>query len=201
MEGLQGDIERLYSPGEVALHLDIERQTATKYARIFEDNGYNFHKDEKGNRAYTDTNIMMFKDLINQRNKPGVTLESAAKSLVAIYKKKTITVSDTTLHTENEQYNQVIDNNLVKELIELMRKLDALAEENKEIKEHLEKQESFNKALVEQLQQFDRGSKERHNQLTHSLRESMENQKLIAAAAEEQKKEQKKGFFARLLGK
>lgn len=198
MEGLQGDIERLYAPGEVALHLDMERQTVTKYARIFEDNGYNFHKDEKGNRAYTDTNIMMFKDLINQRNKPGVTLESAAKSLVAIYKKKTITVSDTTLHTENEQYNQVIDNDLVKEL---MRKLDALSEENKEIKEHLEKQESFNKALVEQLQQFDRGSKERHNQLTQSLRESMENQKLIAAAAEEQKKEQKKGFFARLLRK
>ncbi|WP_299833694.1 hypothetical protein [uncultured Metabacillus sp.] len=198
MEGLQDDIERLYSPGEVALHLDIERQTVTKYARIFEDNGYNFHKDEKGNRAYTDTNIMMFKDLINQRNKPGVTLESAAKSLVAIYKKKTITASVTTLHTENEQYNQVIDNDLVKKL---MKKLDALAEENKEIKEHLKKQESFNKALVEQLQQFDRGSKERHNQLTQSLRESMENQKLIAAAAEEQKKEQKKGFFARLLGK
>ncbi|MFE4525769.1 hypothetical protein ACFRCQ_27395 [Cytobacillus firmus] len=197
MEGLQGDIERLYSPGEVALHLDIERQTVTKYARIFEDNSYNFHKDEKGNRTYTDTNIMMFKDLINQRNKPGVTLESAAKSLVAIYKKKTITTSVTTLHTENKQYNQVIDNNLVEEL---MRKLDALAEENKEIKEHLKKQESFNKALVEQLQQFDRGSKERHNQLTQSLRESMENQKLIAAAAEEQKKEQKKGFFARLLG-
>ncbi|MFU2018840.1 MarR family transcriptional regulator [Peribacillus butanolivorans] len=45
-------IERLYSPGEVADHLGIERQTVIKYARLLEQKGYNFHKDEKGNRNY-----------------------------------------------------------------------------------------------------------------------------------------------------
>ncbi|PRA73799.1 DNA-binding protein, partial [Peribacillus simplex] len=75
-------IERLYSPGEVADYLGIERQTVTKYARLLEQNGYTFHKDEKGNRNYTDSNIMMFKELIKQRNRPGITLEGAAKSIV-----------------------------------------------------------------------------------------------------------------------
>ncbi|MFE0507912.1 hypothetical protein ACWF7H_26700 [Peribacillus butanolivorans] len=65
-------------------YLGIKRQTVTKYARLLEQNGYNFHKDEKGNRNYTDSNIMMFKELIKQRNRPGITLEAAAKSIVAI---------------------------------------------------------------------------------------------------------------------
>jgi hypothetical protein len=62
--------------------------------------------------------------------------------------------------------------------------MTALREENQEIKEHLEKQENFNKALIEQLQHFERGSKERDNALMHSLKESMENRKQIAAASE-----------------
>ncbi|MFE4140473.1 hypothetical protein ACFX4I_01205 [Peribacillus sp. YIM B13472] len=53
-----GQIERLYSPGEAADYLGIERQTVTKYALLLEQNGYTFHKDEKGNRNYTNTNII-----------------------------------------------------------------------------------------------------------------------------------------------
>jgi hypothetical protein len=74
MKESNDNVERLYSPEEVADYFGIERQTVTKYALLFEDKGYNFHKVDKGRRAYTDTNIMMFKDLITQRNKPGITL-------------------------------------------------------------------------------------------------------------------------------
>jgi predicted RNase H-like nuclease (RuvC/YqgF family) len=199
MDEIQNSIERLYSPGDVALHLNIERQTVTKYATLFEKNGYNFHKDIKGNRAYTDTNIMMFKDLITQRNKPGVTLEAAAKSLTAIYKKDPITLSVTNNVTHSEQDISV----MMEAIKELTKEVAALREENQDIKEHLEKQESFNKALVEQLQQLDRGSIERHNYITQSLKETLETQKLLAAAAEESKQNEqtKKSFFARLFGR
>lgn len=181
MEASNNHVERLYSPGEVADHLEIERQTVTKYARLFEDNGYNFHKDDKGNRTYTDTNIMMFKDLITQRNTPGITLESAAKSLTAIYKSKSITPSDTNLHSEKERHNQVTDKNVV----------ESLRQEITAIKEHLEKQDRFNEALIQQLQKMDSVNIDRHNQLAQLLKESQENQKLIAAARkEENEKEQ-----------
>src|SRR4051812_15205261 len=171
-------IERLYSPGEVSDHLEIERQTVTKYARLFEENGYNFHKDDKGRRLYTDTNILMFKDLINQRNKHGITLETAAKSLTELYKSKSITVSDTELHT-----------------------IETLLQEVQALKERLDKQEQFNEALINQLQKMDRSSLERHNHLTQSLKETMEERKLIAATMEEEEKAKKKGFFARLFGR
>ena len=101
-------IERLYSPGEVADYLGIERQTVTKYARLLEQNGYNFLKDEKGNRNYTDSNIMMFKELIKQRNRPGITLETAAKSIVAIYESKVVFLSDTLIPSDITRFKQDI---------------------------------------------------------------------------------------------
>jgi DNA-binding transcriptional MerR regulator len=87
---------------------------------------------------------------------------------------------------------------LAKELRSLREELASLREENQEIKEQLNKQEGFSRVLVEQLQQLDRGSMERHNQLTQSLKESLVAQKQIAAVKEEQPK---KGFFAKLFGK
>jgi DNA-binding transcriptional MerR regulator len=87
---------------------------------------------------------------------------------------------------------------LAKELRSLREELAALREENQEIKEQLNKQEGFSRFLVEQLQQLDRGSMERHNQLTQSLKESLVAQKQIAAVKEEQPK---KGVFAKLFGK
>lgn len=90
------------------------------------------------------------------------------------------------------------------EIKALREELLALREENREIKQHLEKQEGFNKALMEQLQYLERGSKERDATLMQSLKESLENRKLIAATSENLDNNPdkiKKGFFARLFGK
>jgi hypothetical protein len=89
---------------------------------------------------------------------------------------------------------------LVEELRALRQEVAALREENHDIKEHLKRQEQFNKILVEQLQQnfqqIERGSLERHKQLTQSLKESMEYRKLLAAVIEEEnQKTKRKGLF------
>ncbi|WP_298469890.1 MerR family transcriptional regulator [uncultured Psychrobacillus sp.] len=93
---------------------------------------------------------------------------------------------------------------IAEELKAMREELAVLREENQEIKTHLENQENFNKALLEQLQKFERGSVERDDQLTKAIKEAQEQKKLIAAANENpdtNPDKQKKGFFARLIGK
>ncbi|MGG0845507.1 hypothetical protein [Peribacillus simplex] len=145
------EIERLYSPGEVADYLGIERQTVTKYARLLEQNGYTFHKDEKGNRNYTDTNIMMFKELIKQRNRPGITLEAAAKSIVSIYKSKGIIPSDTILPSDITRFEQ-----------DITARLD---QQDKTI----EKQSELIRVLVERLSEKTKYEEERDKKFNERL--------------------------------
>ncbi|MGG0285883.1 hypothetical protein ABEY41_12355 [Peribacillus butanolivorans] len=87
---------------------------------------------------------------------------------------------------------------IAEELKTLCEKLVSLREENQEIKIHLENQENFNKALVEQPQKFERGNVERNDQLTKTIKEAKEKKKLIA---DTNRDKHKKGFFARLIGK
>ncbi|NER40542.1 hypothetical protein G3M54_05030 [Bacillus megaterium NBRC 15308 = ATCC 14581] len=112
MEGLQGNLEALYSPGEVASQLNIQRQTVTKYARIFETEGFVFHKDEKGTRAHTNTNNSMFRRVTDAKSKPGITLETAIKGVIPMYKKDSITPGVTELSAENEHYKEVTNEKL-----------------------------------------------------------------------------------------
>lgn len=97
---------------------------------------------------------------------------------------------------------------LAEEIRLLREEIQAVRMDNQEIKDQLEQQKGFNQALIEQLQQYERGSLERHNNLTQSLKESMEQRKLIAAAVENLDKENnpgkkpnRKGLFRFLFGK
>jgi DNA-binding transcriptional MerR regulator len=196
MEGLLGSLEALYSPGEVASQLNIQRQTVTKYARIFESEGFVFHKDEKGNRAYTDTNISMFRRVTDAKNKPGITLETAVKGVVPMYMKESITSGVTEMSTENEHYKEVTN-----EKLDML--MQALAEQQKLILEQNKKIDS----LQEQLNEHRLDAKDRDIKLLEHIREHQKERKeemlLIAqnevAAAKQE--EQKKGFFARLFEK
>jgi DNA-binding transcriptional MerR regulator len=112
MEGFQGSLEALYSSGEVASQLNIQSQTVTKYARIFETKGFVFLKDEKGNRTYTDTNISIFRKVIDAKNKLGITLETVVKGIIPMYMKDPITPCVTEISTENEHYEKVTNEKL-----------------------------------------------------------------------------------------
>ncbi|WP_335482708.1 hypothetical protein [Priestia megaterium] len=195
MEGLQENLEALYSPGEVASQLNIQRQTVAKYARQCESEGFVFYKDEKGNRGYTDSNISMFRRITEAKNKPGITLETAVNRVVAMYKKSSITPGVTEISTENEQYKDVTN-----EKLDML--MQALAEQQKLILDQSQKIDS----LQEQLNEHRLDVKNRDTKLLEHIREHQKERKeemlLIAqnevAAAKES---QKKGFLARLFGK
>lgn len=97
---------------------------------------------------------------------------------------------------------------LAEEIRLLREEIQAVRMDNQEIKDQLEQQKGFNQALIKQLQQYERGSLERHNKLTESLKESMEQRKLIAATVETldkennpDKKPSRKGLFRFLFRK
>ena len=196
MEGLQGNFEALYSPGEVASQLNIQRQTVTKYARIFETEGFAFHKDEKGNRAYTDTNISMFRRVTDIKNRPGITLETAIKGVIPMYKKDSITPGVTEISNENEHHNDVTNGKLdmlmqalaeqQKLILEQSKKIDSLQEQ---LNEHRLDVKGRDTKLLEYIREHQKGSKEEMMFIA---------QNEVAAAKQE---EQKKSFLARLFGK
>ncbi|MGG0847788.1 hypothetical protein [Peribacillus simplex] len=188
-------IERLYTPGEVADYLGIERQTVTKYALLLEQNGYNFLKDEKGNRNYTDSNIMMFKELIKQRNRPGITLETAAKSIVAIYESKSVFPIDTLIPSDITRLEQAIADRLdqqdktIEKQSELIRVL--LERLNEKTKYEEERDKRFNERLDKMVAEVSaavvKKLEQKEEQLLLMATQEVESTKKEVAAAKEER--------------
>lgn len=84
----------------------------------------------------------------------------------------------------------------------LAEELRSIRNEIKELNDNYQQQKEFNKALINKLDEQQRYIDERLNKrdetLMQSLRQSLENQKQLAAAKEE---ENKKGFWNKLFGK
>lgn len=113
--------------------------------------------------------------------------------------------------TGGESYKPVptkgVDELLAEELRKMREEIQAAREEIQTLQEHSEKQEQFNQALIqrldEQQQYMDHKLEIRDRLLVESLKESMENKQKESAAAIEQEKvqKQKKSFWQRLFGK
>ncbi|MEI4651683.1 MerR family transcriptional regulator, partial [Bacillus cereus] len=75
----------LYTPSDVAQQLMIKPSTLRKYADLLEIEGYSFEKNERGHRKYRDSDVMVFRKLIDIKNDTDMTLENATKQVVAWY--------------------------------------------------------------------------------------------------------------------
>jgi|SRR5579875_47683 len=58
---MNGDQQNAFWTGEVAGMLDIKPITVRSWALLFEKNGYRFIRDENNRRAFTERDVMMFK--------------------------------------------------------------------------------------------------------------------------------------------
>ena len=72
----------VYSPKEVAGLLNVEPVTLRNYAKILEEHGYTFLKNEKNQRGYVDRDIIAFRKLISFKNQVDMTLERAANAVM-----------------------------------------------------------------------------------------------------------------------
>lgn len=76
-------MKTLYSPGEVAEQLNIQSSTLRKYADVLEKEGYTFIKNERGHRKYRESDVIVFRKVINLKNDTDMTLENATKQIVS----------------------------------------------------------------------------------------------------------------------
>ncbi|MET7021889.1 DUF3967 domain-containing protein [Bacillus mycoides] len=158
-------MKTLYSPGDVAEQLGIQSSTLRKYADVLEKEGYTFIKNERGHRKYRESDVMVFRKVINLKNDTEMTLENATKQIVSWH--QGVEVLPLERH-EIERYEEPDFNATT---------LQTMLQDQKEI---IEKQnellQELNKRLVEQDQQF----AQRESKFLSAIQTIQESQTLIA---------------------
>lgn len=160
-------LQAVYNSSDVAVTLKIQESTLRKYCLILEKSGYEFLKNENGHRAFFDADSIVLKKFIELKNGSDMTLEQAAKSVVAWKKGTDITERD----TEDSRY---------------IARYNDLLEDFKDFKEN---QENFNKELLNQLQKqqeyISDKLEERDQKLMLTLKETMETKRQLAITSAE----------------
>ena len=78
-------MKTFYSLSGVADQLGIQSSTLRKYADVLEKEDYTFIKNERGHRKYRESDVMVFRKVINLKNDTDITLENATKQIVSWY--------------------------------------------------------------------------------------------------------------------
>lgn len=163
-------MKTLYSPGEVAEQLNIQSSTLRKYADVLEKEGYTFIKNERGHRKYRESDVMVFRKVINLKNDTDMTLENATKQIVSWY--QGVEVLPLERHEieryEEPDFNATPLQSMIQEQQEVIKKQNYLLQE-------------LNKRLVEQDQRF----AQRESELLSAIQSIQDSQKLIATNSSE----------------
>ncbi|WP_144641129.1 DUF3967 domain-containing protein [Bacillus cereus] len=158
-------MKTFYSPSDVARQLGIQSSTLRKYADVLEKEGYTFMKNERGHRKYRDSDVMVFRKVINLKNDTDITLENATKQIVSWHQGIEV------LPIERHQVERYEEHNFNATTLQMM------VQEQKEV---VEKQnymlQELNKRLVEQNQRF----VQRELELLNVIQSIQDSQKLIA---------------------
>ncbi|MGE1109909.1 DUF3967 domain-containing protein [Bacillus wiedmannii] len=163
-------MKTLYSPGEVAEQLGIQSSTLRKYADVLEKEGYTFIKNERGHRKYRESDVMVFRKVINLKNDTDMTLENATKQIVSWH--QGIEVLPLERH-EIERYEEPDFNATTLQTM--------LQDQNEVIEKQNELLQELNKRLVEQDQRF----VQRESELLSAIQTIQECQTLIATNTSE----------------
>ncbi|MDY8166539.1 DUF3967 domain-containing protein [Bacillus thuringiensis] len=163
-------MKTLYSPGEVAEQLNIQSSTLRKYADVLEKEGYTFIKNERGHRKYRESDVMVFRKVINLKNDTDMTLENATKQIVSWY--QGVEVLPLERHEieryEEPDFNATPLQTMIQEQQEVIKKQNYLLQE-------------LNKRLAEQDQRF----AQRESELLSAIQSIQDSQKLIATNSSE----------------
>lgn len=192
---------KLYSPSDIAGVLDVKVSTVRKYSIMLEKAGYEFQKNNRGQRYYADDDVITLRKLVTLKDS-GMTLDESVKGVVLWHKGNESTGTDITPHQidiydTTGQDNNAITSDDVQELKQLLYKqsemMQGFSEKMDMQQEQIQKQQE---QLQQQQDYIDKKIKERDKLLTHSLNELLETRKQIASSEQEERK--KKSFWSRL---
>ncbi|EJR94743.1 DUF3967 domain-containing protein [Bacillus sp. SIMBA_074] len=163
-------MKTLYSPGEVAEQLGIQSSTLRKYADVLEKEGYTFIKNERGHRKYRESDVMVFRKVINLKNDTDITLENATKQIVSWHQGVEV------LPLERHEIERYEEPNFNATTLQMM-----LQDQNEVIEKQNELLQELNRRLVEQDQRF----AQRESELLSAIQTIQESQTLIATNTSE----------------
>lgn len=163
-------MKTLYSPGDVAEQLGIQSSTLRKYADVLEKEGYTFLKNERGHRKYRESDVMVFRKVINLKNDTDMTLENATKQIASWH--QGVEVLPLERHEveryEEPDFNATTLQKMIQDQKEVIEKQNYLLQE-------------LNKRLAEQDQRF----AQRESELLSAIQSIQDSQKLIAMNSSE----------------
>ncbi|HDR8435715.1 TPA: DUF3967 domain-containing protein [Bacillus cereus] len=163
-------MKTLYSPSDVAEQLGIQSSTLRKYADVLEKEGYTFIKNERGHRKYRESDVMVFRKVINLKSDTDMTLENATKQIVSWY--QGVEVLPLERH-EVERYEEPNFN---------ATPLQTMIQEQKEI---IKKQNDLLQELTKRLTEQDERFVQRELELLNAIQSIQDSQKLIAMNSSE----------------
>ncbi|HDR7367515.1 MULTISPECIES: DUF3967 domain-containing protein [Bacillus] len=163
-------MKMLYSPSEVAEQLGIQSSTLRKYADVLEKEGYTFIKNERGHRKYRESDVMVFRKVINLKNDTDMTLENATKQIVSWHQGVEI------LPLERHEIERYEEPDFNATTLQTM-----LQDQNEVIEKQNELLQELSKRLIEQDQRF----AQRESELLSAIQTLQESQVLIATNSSE----------------
>lgn len=128
-------LERSYWSREIADLLQISDSTLRKWCLLLEKEGYKFLRDDKNNRAFTDHDVIALRKFQELTKDKHVTLENATTIVVSMYSERAVTLP---VMPKEDRYEE--------RFAEMEKQLNQLIQYN-------EKQDAFNRALIEKLDQ------------------------------------------------
>lgn len=137
-----------YTTAQVTELVDLSDQNVRKYVRLLEDRKYEVAKDEHNRRLFSANDVLILRELIKKSKKPGYTLESAADEIVN-------EISEIVSASGHNVSTSSSDNDIKEMFTHVIERLDAIQDENKDLKDNI-------RNLVERLEQYDEYSAQRY---------------------------------------
>lgn len=119
---------KTYSSKEVAKRLSIEPVTVRKYSQMLEDKGYEFKKDDKNWRKYSEDDIRFLEYLCNLKSM-GKSLEESVQHVAQLYR-SSLAIAQPDISLQSKEENPLV--------------------------QFMKSQEEFNQKLIERLDQRDK---------------------------------------------
>lgn len=164
----------------LAKAIGVTTSTAKKYYLLFEEQGYNFKRNQQGQLLFSQDDIDLFKELIVLKNEKGMTVSKAVKELIQDRVITLITPENKDITVITKQVTTVMTElNELKKLVQDQHQI--IQKQQKDFEEQLQKQQDY---ITNSLNHRD-------EILTTTLRKMQESQQEIATSISNEKGKQK----------